>query len=169
MNPIIFVFKERRTSPGFLHRTKGDGNVVASIHLLRESDVDGHDGVELQKVEPTRLTPEERTRAKKWGPNGEWLGLHGILYILQDDYPGEDPHEVFRAYEAVRSAGPPPGGGEVTQAVPVSEGNDPGKTAPLPEQKPPGQEFDEADLDHDHTVTKKEQRFFDKTHPHHEE
>jgi hypothetical protein len=58
---------------------------------------------------------------------------------------------------------------EVTQDVPVDTGNDPGKTAPLPEPpspKNPEKQFDPADADHSGTVSRKEQKEFNRTHPH---
>src|SRR6185436_11778114 len=101
MRSLVWIFKDKRTNPGRIHRIGGDGNPVAVVEILREGDVDasGHDQVEFQKVTPTHLPPDWQDTKKHWGPNGEWLGAHGILFIYEDEYPERDPHEIFAEYE----------------------------------------------------------------------
>jgi len=61
--------------------------------------------------------------------------------------------------------GAPPVPSEVTQEVPATEGNAPA-TAPLPATPPPAAHEDSKDLDHDGVVSRKEQKEFNRTHPH---
>lgn len=137
----IWVYKDRRTSPGRIHRVipavqlfAPDGvtvltsteSVIATVEILRESAADGREGIETFKVECQHVpTDWDDPKVQGWGPNGEWLGARGVLFMYEDDYPGQDPHEVFRAHEAVRAAGPPVKEVVAPVDAPVVEGNAP--------------------------------------------
>jgi hypothetical protein len=114
-----WIFKDGRTCPGKYHRTGGDGLLVGTVEILREGDVDksGHDAVEFQKVTPTHLdyllaerilSDSPGWREALWGPNGEWMGPHGVLYVWEDEHPADVIDNIFAAFEAVRT-GPPIG------------------------------------------------------------
>jgi hypothetical protein len=170
-----WVFKDGRTNPGKYHRTGGDGLLVGTVEILREGDVDasGHDAVEFQKVTPTHLdyllgqkvlADSPGWREALWGPSGEWLGPHGVLFAWEGEYPADLMDDVFARLEAVRS-GPPLGRvAEAVQPIGASElpGMESNAPAPAPARKPdevqPETQFDPRDKDKDGVVSKQERK-----------
>ena len=104
MKQNIWIYELGRTDPGKIHHLTGDGNITAVVEILREGDTDSREGVQFKKVTPMHLGTDQSNW--KFGPNGEWLGPHGILFVYEDEY--EDPHGMFARLEAIRQAGPQP-------------------------------------------------------------
>jgi|GEM_PF-4298194 len=140
----IWIYLNQRTNPGRIHRIlpvtqQFDENgkeipqpemAVVVAEIVRESAADGHEEVQLKKLEAVHLSPGWEDPKKQWGPNGEWLGAKGTAFIYEGEYPDEDPHEVFRKLESIRQAGPPNGVGEVVQAVDEQTGEVTNQTVP---------------------------------------
>jgi len=146
------------------------------VEILREGDVDqaGGGAVQFEKVTPTHLdfllgqkilANTEGWQESLWGPNGEWLGPHGILFVWEGEYPDDLVDDLFAKLEAVRSGPPLKSTPEVVQPIgdpvaPVLPGNaglpaDPDPGAPRPEPAAPR---DPRDKDGDGKVSKQERR-----------
>lgn len=117
---LIWVFINRRTCPGRIHRfnpvietfdaagkkTGEVRNAIAVVEILGDetTDVSG-EGVVHKKVEVSHLDSTVADDAL-WGPNGEWMGARGILFLYEDECGDREPHEIFLAYETIRSKPP---------------------------------------------------------------
>lgn len=121
---LIWVFINRRTCPGRIHRFNppidlfdADGkkigerrDAIAVVEILGDETVDvSGEGIVHRKVEVSHLDSTVATDAL-WGPSGEWLGARGILFLYEDECGGEpgksEPHDIFLAYETIRSTPP---------------------------------------------------------------
>jgi hypothetical protein len=168
-------FQNSGTTPDGQVFYRGDAILVLHLsHLLsgRVSEISTGDGGEVI-IFPTVDQGVLNTMggdASKNVPDTAYLG-QGFLHQSTKQVRGEKaekPGNLFCfAHETPIFAmgGAPAAAPEVTQQVPVVEGNDPGKTAPLPETAPAVHE-DSKDLDHDGVVSRKEQKEFNRTHPH---
>ncbi len=109
---LIWVYKDGRTNPGTVHRftSAGQPNAVV-IHVLREQSVDadhkGGDAVEdvVMTAPPnskavTHLPPNWRNEVW-WGPDNEYMGPGGLLYVYDEEYP--DPHAELALAETSRT------------------------------------------------------------------
>ena len=135
-----WTFKDGRTDPTTVHRFthKGDPNAVV-IHILREQSVDsahvGPDTVQnvIITAPPdsrciTHLPPNWRNEVW-WGPNNEYIGPRGILFVWDDEYA--DPHAELALAETMRI---PPAPVEVVEPQPVVSITP--QNAPQPPSKP---------------------------------
>lgn len=122
---LIWVFHNKRTCPGRIHRFNppidifdADGkkigtrrDAIAVVEFLGDETVDvSGEGIVHKKMSVTHLDTSVAPTDALWGPNGEWLGARGLLFLYEDECgntPGKDePHDIFLAYETIRSKPP---------------------------------------------------------------
>ena len=140
----IWIFYDRRTNPGFVHRFTqlGEPNAI-EIHILRDQSVDGGKGGDTIETKVMAAPPNSSVashlpsnwRNEDWGsPERGYLGPHGLLYVQELEY--SDPHSELAAAENKRiAASQPPT--EVVESVEPSKGDGEGNSAPAPAPTPP--------------------------------
>jgi hypothetical protein len=183
-----WVFMDKRTNPGRYHRQLADGNYVGSVEIIRAGDTDAPElgnKVELLKVTPVHLDPvlgakiltdiqtggnlSSSWREGLWGPNGEWMGQRGILFVWEGEYPSDKVDDIFAALMKVQTDGPPAGRvPNVTQEVEDvsgmgNVGGGPAPTAPRPQPAPSASR--QADTDRSGKVSAEERDAWNAEHP----
>lgn len=126
---FCWTFKDKRTNPTIIHRfTLGGEPNAVEIHIMRDGSTDAVKGgasidVVALSAPPgspciTHL-PKGWREAVWWGPNDEYIGPRGLLYVEEAEYP--DPHAELAAAETARipPVKPPEPVADVSKEPPV--------------------------------------------------
>lgn len=146
---LIWVYKDKRTNPGTVHRftSSGEPNAVV-VHILREQSGGDATHAGPDAVENVVITAPPNSRCLShlppgwreqvwWGPNDEFMGPRGILFVWDEEY--KDPHAELALAETSRA-----GHESVPEVVLNNEAkmeadknNAPGVEPPAPVEKKP--------------------------------